>query len=198
MTRMVTALGAALTAITLAATANAQTAERPLRETAFMTCADTQAMPAEERKAFVLDIADRAAKHYQTRIADNEKQGEELGWLIRSACTMAPDAYITTVVARAVRVAGGGVEPPLRQPFDMNNAVFVSCNGSKALPPEQLKELGSFIGKEAAAHYGLKPGPDWTPDYVAALVHNSCQMYPDMSYVAIIGRAIRAVATRSN
>lgn len=198
MTRMVTAVGAALAAITLAVSANAQTAERPLGETAFMTCAEAQAMPAEERKAFVLGIADRAAKHYQTQIADNEKVGEELGWLIRSACTVAPEAYVTAVVARAVRVVGGGVEPPLQQPLDMNEAVFVSCNGTKALPPEQLKQLGTFIGKEAAAHYSLKLGPDWTPDYVAALVHNSCQMYPDMYYLAIIGRAIRAVATRGN
>lgn len=185
-------------ATALAVPANAQMAEQPLSETAFMTCADVQAMPTEERKTLVLGMVDRAARHYQTQIAGNENVGEELGWLIRSACTVAPDAYITTVVARAVRVVGGGAEPPLQQPLDMNEAVFVSCNGTKALPPEQLKELGSFIGKQAADHYGLKPGPDWTPDYVAALVHNSCQMYPEMYYLAIIGRAIRAVASRGN
>lgn len=197
MTRMLTAVGAALAAMALAVPANAQMAERPLRDTAFMTCADAEAMPAEQRKALLLRIADRAAKHYQAQIADNEQAGEELGWLIRSACTMAPEAYVTTVVARAVRVVGGGTEPPLRQPLDMNEAVFVSCAGTAALPPEELKQLGTYIGTEAAAHYGLKPGPDWTPDYVAALVHNSCQMYPDMYYLAIIGRAIRAVSTRS-
>jgi hypothetical protein len=154
-------------------------------------------MSAENRKALTMDVAKAAASHYQTQIADSEQTGEQIGWLIRSACTMAPEAYFSTVVARAVRVMGGGVEPPLRQPFDMRQAVFASCSGANALPPEQLKQLGTYIGTEAAAHYGLTPGADWTPDYVAALVHNGCQMYPDAYYLAMIGRAIRAVSTRS-
>jgi hypothetical protein len=196
MIRSLISVGAALAAVALAVPAGAQTAERPLRDTAFTTCAEAQAMPAEERKAFALKIADTAARHYQTQIPNDEKVGTELGWLIRSACTMAPEAYLSSVVARAVRVVGGGTEPPLQQPLDMNQAVFASCSGTKALPPEELKQLAAFITNEAAAHYGLKPGPQWTPDYVAALVHNACQMYPDMHYLAIIGRAVRAMSMR--
>lgn len=197
MIRSLTAVGAALAAVALAVPAGAQIADRPLRDTAFTTCAEAQAMPAEERKALALKIADTAAKHYQTQIANDEKVGTELGWLIRSACTMAPEAYLSSVVARAVRVVGGGTEPPLRQPLDMNQAVFASCSGTEALAPEELKQLATFITTEAAAHYGLTPGPQWTPDYVAALIHNACQMYPDTYYLAIIGRAIRAVSMRT-
>jgi hypothetical protein len=194
MIRSLTTICAALAAMAVAVPANAQTTDRPLRERAFTTCAEAEAMPAEQRRAFVLDIADTAARHYQTDIAASAQAGEELGWLIRSACTMAPDAYVSAVVARAVRVVGGGTEPPLQQPLDMTQAVFASCAGAEALPPEQLRELGTFIGTEAAAHYGLNPGPEWTPDYVAALIHNGCQMYPDMYYLSMVGRAIRAVS----
>jgi hypothetical protein len=194
MIRFMTAVGATLVVAAVALPASAQVPERPLREAAFKTCAEAQAMPAEERRALALNFADAAARHYQTQIANDEKVGEELGWLVRSACTMAPEAYLSTVVARAVRVVGGGTEPPLQQPLDMTQAVFASCSGTKALPPEQLKELTTFIATEAATHYGLTPGPEWTSDYVAALVHNVCQMYPDMYYLAIVGHAVRTAS----
>lgn len=151
-------------------------------------------MPAEERKTLTLGIADLANDYYQSTIADSTEVGEKMGWLIRSACTISPEGYYSTIVARAVRIAGGGIEPPLQQPLNMNQAVFVTCAGSRALPPEQLKQLGSFIGNEAASHYRLNPGPGWTPDYIAALVYNGCQMYPDAYYLGMIGRAIRAVS----
>lgn len=185
---------AILSLIALAAAKSAAAALPNLSDKAFLTCTEVNAMPPQERKALTLEIADAAALYYQTEIADSAKVGENMGWLIRSGCTIAPQAYFATVVARAVRVAGGGVEPPLRQPFDMNQAIFLTCSGTKALAPEELKQLGKFIGSEAAAHYKLSPGPDWTPDYVAALVYNGCQMFPDAYYVGMIGRAIRAVS----
>ncbi len=189
-----TAAGVALVAVAMVSPASAETAGPNLRESAFTTCAEAQAMPTEERRTFVLKIAEAAAENYQTQIAASEETGQQIGWLIRSACTIAPEAYIAPIVARAVRVIGGGTEPTLRQPLDMRQAVFLSCSGTTALPPEEAKQLGNLITTEAAAHYGLNPGADWTPDYVAALVHNSCQMYPDMYYLSIVGRAIRAVS----
>ncbi|MBK8210570.1 MAG: hypothetical protein IPK78_11995, partial [Rhodospirillales bacterium] len=170
---------AALCLVALATSGGARAADPVLRDNAFLTCADVNAMPAEQRKTLTLGIADRANDYYQSTIADSAAVGEKIGWLIRSACTIAPEAYYSTVVARAVRVAGGGTEPPLQQPLDMNQAIFITCSGTKALPAEQLKQIGSFIGNEAAAHYGLTPGPTWTPDYIAALVYNGCQMSPD-------------------
>lgn len=174
--------------------AGVRASEPTLRDTAFLTCTDANAMSADERRSLALRILDAAARHYQTQIADNQLLGEQIGWLVRSGCTIAPDAYFSTVLARAVRVVGGGVEPPLQQPLDMAQAVFLTCSGTTALPPDQLKEIGWFIGKEAAAHYGLTPGPQWTPDYIAALVFNGCKMYPDAYYLSMIGRAIRAVS----
>ena len=194
MIRSLTATGAALAVVALVAPANAETAAPDLREAAFTTCAEAEAMPAEERTTLVLRIANAAAEYYQTQIAADEELGRQIGWLIRSACTIAPEGYLAPIVARAVHVIGGGEEPPLRQPLDMRQGVFLSCSGTIALPPEEMEQLGTFIGNEAAAHYGLTPGPDWTPDYVATLVHNGCQMYPNMHYLSIVGRAIRAVS----
>jgi hypothetical protein len=194
MTLSRTAALAALSLIAFNSADRARAADPILRDTAFLTCSDVNAMPAEERKTLTLKIADMADRHYQSNLADSSEVGEKIGWLIRSACTIAPQAYYSTVVARAIRVAGGGIEPPLRQPLDMNQAIFLTCFGTKALPPDQLKQLASFIGAEAAAHYRLTPGPQWTQDYVAALVYNGCQMFPDAYYLGMIGRAIRAVS----
>lgn len=118
MLRYLTAAPAALVCLVLAFPAGAQTSsgqaqtsssQAPslnLRDTAFLTCADAQAMTPDQRKALTLQIAEAAANHYQTRIADSEQTGQQIGWLIRSACTMGPETYYSTVVARAVRVMG--------------------------------------------------------------------------------------------
>jgi hypothetical protein len=189
-----TALGA-LALVTIGGASSAGAALPNISDKAFLTCLDVNAMPVEQRKVLTLEIADAAARYYQADVADSAKVGENMGWLIRSACTIAPEAYYSTVVARAVRVAGGGTEPPLRQPLDMDQAIFLTCSGSRALEPDQLKQVGTFIGAEAAAHYGLTPGAGWTPEYVAALVYNGCQMAPDAYYLGMIGRAVRAVSS---
>lgn len=185
----------ALALATIGGAKDAGAALSNISDIAFLTCLDVNAMPAEQRKTLTLEIADAAARYYQADVADSAKVGENMGWLIRSACTIAPETYYSTVVARAVRVAGGGIEPPLVQPLDMNQAIFLTCWGTKALEPEDLKKVGTFIGAEAAAHYHLTPGPGWTPEYVAALVYNGCQMAPDAYYLGMIGRAIRAVSS---
>ncbi len=155
-------------------------------------------MPPDERKAVVLQIAQAASRFYQARIADSEQTGEQIGWLIRSACTINPQAYLSTVVARAVRVMGQGVEPPLRQPLDMEQAMFASCAGTQSLSNEQRWDVGRYIGTEAAAHYRLTPTSEWTPKYVAALVHNACMMYPDAYFLGIVGRAVQAMSTQTD
>lgn len=190
------AAGVVLALLVAFVPAGGQAATPTLQQTAFLTCSEANAMSVEQRRALALEVINAAARHFQTQIPQDEQAGEHIGWLVRSGCTIAPEAYFTGVVARAVRVVGGGVEPPLQQPLDMEQVLFLTCSGTGALPREQLKQVGTFIGKEAAAHYGLTPGPDWTPDYVAALVHNGCKMYPDAYYLGMIGRAIRAVAGR--
>lgn len=192
MTRSLVPAMAAM--ILLALPVSAETPGPALRDTAFVSCRDAQAMSEEERKALVLRIADAASRHYQSQVPDGEQPGEQMGWLIRSACTIAPEAYLSTVVARAVRVVGGGIEPPLHQPLDMNEAMFVSCSGAKGLPAEQRWEVGRYIGTEAAAHYRLTPGSGWTSNYVAALVHNACMMYPDAYFLGIVARAVQAMS----
>ncbi|MBL8667430.1 MAG: hypothetical protein JNM48_08215 [Rhodospirillales bacterium] len=185
---------ATLTVLMTILPASGRAAEQTLRDTAFVTCAEANALPEEQRRDLSFRIIDAAARHYQTQIPDNRQLGEQIGWLVRSGCTIAPESYFSTVVARAVRVVGSGIEPPLQQPLDMAQAVFLTCSGANALPPDQLKDVGIFIGKEAAGHYRLTPGPQWTPDYIAALVFNGCKMYPDAYYLGMIGRAIRAVS----
>lgn len=190
------AAGAALALLVAFVPAGGRAATQTLQQTAFLTCSEANAMPVEQRRALALEIITAASRHYQTQVPQDEQAGEQIGWLVRSGCTIAPEAYFTGVVARAVRVMGGGIEPPLQQPIDMDQAVFLTCSGTDALPRDQLKQVGTYIGKAAAAHYGLTPGPDWTPDYVAALVHNGCKMSPDAYYLGMIGRAVRAVAGR--
>lgn len=194
MKRFLMTATAAVALLGATAASRAQSSALQLRDQAFLTCTDVNAMPAEQRNALGLRFANAASAYYRSQVPDSEVAGQELGWLVRSACTIAPEAYFSTVVARAVRVMGGGIEPPLQQPLAMDQAMFLTCFGAKSLPADQLKGVGSFIGTEAAAYYGVTPGPEWTPDYVAALVHNGCKMYPDAYYLSMIGRAVRAVS----
>ena len=95
---------AALLALT--ASAGAQVAQPPAApatfdDAAYITCREAQMMPAEARKQLALMLADHAARHRGVLVPDDQR-GTELAYLVRGGCTLAPDAYLFTVIDRAL------------------------------------------------------------------------------------------------
>ncbi len=84
----------------LAATAQAQ----PLNfdQAAYITCREAHAMKAEARKQLALFLAEHSARYRGVSIPDDDRGGQ-LAMLVRGGCTLAPDAYLFTVIDRAIQ-----------------------------------------------------------------------------------------------
>lgn len=92
--------GALLTATTAA---QAQTPVAPLNfeQAAYITCREAQAMNVEARKSVAIYLAEHSARYRGVAIPDDQRGGE-LAMLVKGGCTLAPDAYLFTVIDRAI------------------------------------------------------------------------------------------------
>lgn len=67
----------------------------------FITCREAHAMQPEARKALAYYLAEYAARYRGVTIPEDER-GAQVGYLVRGGCTLAPDAYLFTVIDRAI------------------------------------------------------------------------------------------------
>ena len=103
MTIRTHALLASLVAMFAACTspALAQTANLSFDRAAYVTCREAHTLPPDQRIALSVFLADHAARHRGVTIPDGE-MGVQLASLVRGGCTLSPDAYLFTVIDRAV------------------------------------------------------------------------------------------------
>jgi len=70
-------------------------------QAAYITCREAQAMAPDARRAVAILLAEHAARRRGARIPDGEA-GAQLALLVRGGCSLYPDAYLLTVVDRAI------------------------------------------------------------------------------------------------
>jgi hypothetical protein len=87
--------------VCIVARAEAQTSPTSFDQAAYLTCRETNAMPPEARKQVAVLLAERSARHHGVVIPDDDR-GTQLAYLVRSGCTVAPDAYLFSVIDRAI------------------------------------------------------------------------------------------------
>lgn len=93
---------AATAALSLVAgVAHAQMPPLNFDQAAYITCKEAHAMNPEARKALGVYLAEHVSRHRGVTIPDGP-QGTQIGLLVRGGCTLAPDAYLFTVIDRAV------------------------------------------------------------------------------------------------
>lgn len=89
-------------AIALAGVAsNAQAASWKFDDAAYVTCREAHAMQPQARIDLAMFLAEHSAKRHGVVIPDDQRGGQ-LGFLVRGGCTLAPDAYLFTVIDRAI------------------------------------------------------------------------------------------------
>jgi len=98
---MTTKLLVAAAALLASVSAQAQVAPLNFDQAAYITCREAHGMQVEPRRMLALYLADHAARHRGVAIPDGE-QGAQLALLVRGGCTLAPDAYLFTVIDRAI------------------------------------------------------------------------------------------------
>jgi hypothetical protein len=90
---------AALSLVT--ASAQAQEAPTNFDQAAYITCREAQAMAPEPRKQLAIFLAEHSARHHGVVVPEDDRGGQ-LAMLVRGGCTLAPDAYLFTVIDRAI------------------------------------------------------------------------------------------------
>jgi hypothetical protein len=85
----------------LATAAQAQVPPLNFEQAAYITCRDAQAMQPEARKQLALFLGEHSARTRGVVIPDDDRGGQ-LAMLVRGGCTLAPDAYLFTVIDRAI------------------------------------------------------------------------------------------------
>ena len=89
-------------ALLLAATAaQAQMPPTNFDQAAYITCKEAHAMQPEARKTLAIFLAEHASRYHGVTIPDGP-QGAQIAYLVRGGCTLAPDAYLFTVIDRAI------------------------------------------------------------------------------------------------
>ena len=81
--------------------AQAQSAPLTFDNAAYISCREAQAMTPDARRAVATFLAEHAARRHGVRIPDGEA-GAQLALLVRGGCSLYPDAYLLTVVERAI------------------------------------------------------------------------------------------------
>lgn len=99
--RTLAALIALATLTSGASAAFAQAAPLTFDMAAYVTCREAHVLPPDQRIALSVFLANHSAQRRGVTIPDGE-QGAQLAHLVRGGCTLSPDAYLFTVIDRAI------------------------------------------------------------------------------------------------
>lgn len=80
---------------------SAQGKQLTFDQAAYVTCREAQAMQPNARMQIAIFLAQHAAR-YRGITLPTDQRGGQLGMLVRSGCTLAPDSYLFTVIDRAI------------------------------------------------------------------------------------------------
>jgi hypothetical protein len=83
----------------LAAPAAAQTWN--FEDAVYLSCREAHALPPDQRISLAIFLGEHAAAHHGVMLPEGE-DGAALALLIRGGCTLSPDAYLFTVIDRAI------------------------------------------------------------------------------------------------
>jgi hypothetical protein len=98
---MKTIVLAAALSLGLASAAAAQNAPVSFDQAAYVTCREAHAMNAEARRSLAIYLAEHSARYRGVALPDGG-HGAHLGHLVRAGCTIAPEAYLFTVIDRVI------------------------------------------------------------------------------------------------
>ena len=85
----------------VAIAAQAQMPPTNFDQAAYITCKEAHAMQPEARKTLAIFLAEHASRYHGVTIPDGP-EGAQVAYLVRGGCTLAPDAYLFTVIDRAI------------------------------------------------------------------------------------------------
>jgi hypothetical protein len=87
--------------LTVSGAAQAQMPPTNFDQAAYITCKEAHAMTPEARKTLAIYLAEHSSRYRGVVVPDNDV-GAQIAYLVRGGCTLSPDAYLFTVIDRAI------------------------------------------------------------------------------------------------
>ena len=84
----------------------AQSAALTFDQVAYITCREAHGMAPDARRAVATFLAEHVSRKRGVVIPEGEL-GSQVGYLVRGGCTLAPDAYLFSVIDRAEQAEAG-------------------------------------------------------------------------------------------
>ena len=87
--------------LAVAVTSSAQTPATSFDRAVYVTCREAHAMAPEAQDAG--GLSRRHAAQFRGVTIPKDDRGAQVAYLVRGGCTLAPDAYLFTVIDRAIQ-----------------------------------------------------------------------------------------------
>ncbi|MEY4684853.1 MAG: hypothetical protein RLZ25_1312 [Pseudomonadota bacterium] len=116
---------------------------------------------------------------------------QNIAWLIRTGCSVWPDAYASAISAKAVRALGENRKPTPTKLFPHADRALTDCDQFDQQTPAERKAVTDMIDGYVTAHYKARLPNYWNDEYLTNSVHNACQIAPGSYVFEIIGQLVR-------
>lgn len=160
-----------------------------VHEMIYKTCRELHG-DLKQQEALMGPLVESAAEIYRV---DLKAPGtiQNIAWLIRTGCSVWPDAYVSAISAKAVRALGENRKPTPTKSFPHADITLTDCDQFDQQSPAERKAVTEMLNGYVTAHYKNHLPSYWNDDYLINSVHNACQLFPGTYVFEIIGQLVR-------
>ncbi len=158
-------------------------------EMIYKTCRELNG-DVKQQETLMGPLVDAAAEIYQVNLKDPGTI-QNIAWLIRSGCSVWPDAYVSAISAKSVRLLGQSRKPIPTRLFPDADIALTDCDNFEKQTLAERKRVTDYLSGLDEAHYKRVLPNYWNSDYLLNSIHNACQLVPGTYVFEIIGQLIR-------
>ena len=144
----------------------------------------------KQQEALLNPLIMAAADIYRVNITLPEN-AQKVAWLIRSGCTLHPEAFLSVISAKSIRAIGEDHKPMPTALFPNADVTLTDCRRYESLSFEEKSAVTARLAKATLADFNAKTPAYWSDEYVQNIVHNACQLDPGSFVYELIGDLVR-------
>lgn len=160
-----------------------------VHEMIYKTCRELDG-DVKQQETLMGPLVDAAAEIYQVNLKDPATI-QNIAWLIRTGCSVWPDAYASAITAKSVRLLGQYRKPIQTRLFPDADIALTDCDNFEKKTLSERKRVTDYLSGVDESHYKRVLPTYWSSDYLINSIHNACQLAPGTYVFEIIGQLIR-------
>lgn len=163
-----------------------------VHEMIYKTCRELHG-DLKQQEALMGPLVESAAEIYRVDLKAPATI-QNVAWLIRTGCSVWPEAYVSAITAKAVRALGENRKPTATKSFPRADVALTDCDQFDKQTPAEQKMVSEMINGYVTNHYKIRLPTFWNDEYLINSVHNACQLFPGSYVFEIIGQLARTSA----